>query len=127
MADGEKIYVGNGKEHVFPDGGRQVKIRLSLQDMEAHFEKYGWTTDAGKMYINLILSERREVDQYGNTHNLTIDTWKPQNASQSTQGASNGNGYQKREQSPSKPLSGSANGVPDFEDDDFAPDGVPVF
>lgn len=49
------------------------------------------------------------------------------NASQSTQGASNSNGYQKREQGPSKPLSGSASGVPDFEDDDFAPGGVPVF
>lgn len=40
------------------------------------------------------------------------------NASQSTQGASNGNGYQKRAESPAKPLSGSAESVPDFDDDD---------
>ena len=125
MAD--HIYVGSGKEKTFQDGGSIITITVDIDSLNREFPNYGFTTEQGKRKIKIKIGRRREIDQYGNSHLVEIDTWKPENASQSTQGASNGNGYQKREQSPSKPLSGSANGVPDFEDDDFAPGGVPVF
>lgn len=80
MADGEKIYVGNGKKHTFPNGGYEIKIRLSLDGLKELHTKYGFTTDAGKHMLTLIVGEKREVDQYGNTHNVRVDTWKPDGA-----------------------------------------------
>jgi hypothetical protein len=35
-----------------------------------------------KGYINLELKERREADQYGNTHYIEVDTWQPGAAAQ---------------------------------------------
>jgi hypothetical protein len=80
MAGEEKIYVGNGKIHNFPDGGSQIKLRLTLDGLKELHEKYGFTTDAGKHILTLIVNEKRNVDQYGNTHTLTVDTWKPDSA-----------------------------------------------
>ena len=31
----------------------------------------------GKVYLNLQITEKREPDQKGNTHTLSVDTWKP--------------------------------------------------
>lgn len=77
MADGEKIYVGNGKKHVFPNGGSEIKIAFKLTGIKELFEKYGFTSQNGDMFIPIILNERREPDQYNNTHYLTINTFKP--------------------------------------------------
>ena len=30
-----------------------------------------------KWYVNIVMSERREVDQYWNTHYFTLNEWKP--------------------------------------------------
>lgn len=116
MAD--HIYCGSGKDKEFADGGHLLTVTLNIDELLANYEQYGFTTNAGKRTIKVKVSRRREVGQYGETHTVELDTWKPENASQSTQNASNGNSYQKRDNPPSKPLSGSANGVPDFEDDD---------
>jgi len=74
----EKIYVGNGKKKTFQDGGSVINIMLSLDGIKEHFENYGFTTDQGKKKLKLVLSERKEIDQYGNSHYLTVDTWKPE-------------------------------------------------
>ena len=74
----EKIYIGTAKEKVFDDGGSVIKITMSLDGMKEHFDKYGFITDKGMHKIKLIVSKRREEDQYGNTHYVTIDTWKPE-------------------------------------------------
>ena len=74
----EKIYVGTAKKKTFDDGGSTINIVMSLDGMKEHFEKYGFITDKGMHKIKLIVSERREADQYGNTHYVTIDTWKPE-------------------------------------------------
>ena len=39
---------------------------------------YITTAKNGKRYINLKLSPKKETDQYGKTHYLEIDTWKPE-------------------------------------------------
>ena len=74
----EKIYIGTAKEKTFDDGGSIVDIMLSLDGMKEHFENYGFITDKGMHKIKLILSKRREEDQYGNTHYITLNTWKPE-------------------------------------------------
>ena len=35
----------------------------------------------GKVYLNLQITEKREPDQKGNTHTISVDTWKPQQQS----------------------------------------------
>lgn len=74
----EKIFVGSGRKKTFNDGGSIINIMLSLDGLKEHFENYGFKTDQGKHKLKLVLSERREIDQYGNTHYLTVDTWKPE-------------------------------------------------
>lgn len=36
-----------------------------------------------KGYVNLQIKEKRQPDQYGNTHSVTLDTWKPTQQRQS--------------------------------------------
>ena len=73
-----KIYCGTGKEKVFSDGGSVINVTLSLDGMKQWFEEYGFTTDAGKKKLGLVVQRRREPDQYGHTHNLMINTYKPE-------------------------------------------------
>lgn len=94
MAD--RIYVGNGKEKTFPDGGTIVTITVDIDAIMTACRDYGFTTDAGKRKIKLKVGRRRDVDQYGNTHNVEVDTWKPEQGRQSTQSAHGGAVYQPR-------------------------------
>lgn len=120
MAD--HIYCGSGKEKTFDDGGHILTVTLNIDEILAQYDAYGFTTDRGKRTIKVKIGRRKSVGQYGETHTVEIDTWKP---SQSTQSASSGNGYQRREETPQKPLSGTAKSVPDFEDPPDFPDDIP--
>ena len=62
----EKIYVGNAKR--FGDYG-QIKVSFKLADVQQYVNDKG--------YVNLVIAERKEVGKYGETHTVTIDTWKP--------------------------------------------------
>jgi NTP pyrophosphatase (non-canonical NTP hydrolase) len=124
MAD--HIYCGSGKDKEFQDGGHLLTITLNIDEILAQYDAYGFTTNAGKRTIKVKVVRRREIGKYGETHTVEIDTFKPnaQNASQSTQSSQSAQPYQKRQESPSKPLSGSASGVPDFDDPPDFPDDV---
>ncbi len=76
----EKIYCGSGK--VF---GRFNSINLSvcLDDIPSEYKK---TSKNGKVYCNLILQQKKNVDQYGNTHCIEVDTWKPNSNNQKNVG-----------------------------------------
>ncbi len=81
----EKIYVGSGKEKSFDNGGSIINLTIGLDGIKEYFEKYGFTTDQGKKKLKLIVSKRREIDQYGNSHYVTVDTWKPEQQQESFQ------------------------------------------
>jgi hypothetical protein len=67
----ERIYVGNGKE--FGDyGGVNLSICLSNLPKEHVFEYNG------KKYIKLKVGKRKEVNEYGKTHYVEVDTYKPE-------------------------------------------------
>ncbi len=67
MAD--KIYVGSGKKSTYG-----VKISVCLTDLpKEHIFEYN-----NKKYIKLDVNEKREEDQYGKTHSVSVDTWKPE-------------------------------------------------
>lgn len=66
----EKIYVGSGKE--FGQYG-DINISINLSDLPKEFiNEY-----KGKKYINLTVSKKREKDEFGKTHAVTVNTWKP--------------------------------------------------
>ena len=72
MAD--KIFCGRGKRF-----GRYNAISLSicLDDLP---KEYITTGKNGKRYIKLNVNEKREADEWGNTHSVEVDTWKPDQA-----------------------------------------------
>ena len=67
----EKIYVGSGTEKF---DGNLVSASLCLSDLPA---EHMTTGKNGKKYINLNVQKKKEKDQYGNTHYIAVDTWKP--------------------------------------------------
>jgi len=74
----EKIYIGSGKEKHFNDGGSVINLIIGLDGIAQYFKDYGFTTDQGKKKLKLVVQKRREIDQYGNSHYVTVDTWKPE-------------------------------------------------
>ena len=71
MAD--KIYCGKAKE-VEGNYGTYYRINLCVSDIP---EEHITTLQNGKQYVNLDLSMMRAKDDKGNTHTLTVNTWKP--------------------------------------------------
>ena len=66
----EKIYVGNGKKAKDYD---IVNVSLCLSDIPAeHINEF-----QGKKYIKLSVAKRREPDNYGRTHSVSVDVYKP--------------------------------------------------
>jgi len=63
MADA-KTYVGKGKK-IGQFG--MIKISFKSADMKPN----------GKGWCNLVVGEMRQPDQYGNTHTVWLDTWRP--------------------------------------------------
>jgi len=67
----EKIYVGSGKSKF---DGDQVAISVCLTDLPRD-----WMFEyKDKKYVKLIVQKKKEEDQYGKTHYVAIDTFKPE-------------------------------------------------
>ena len=67
----EKIYCGTGKKHTDYD---IVNVSLCLTDLpKEHIFEY-----KDKKYIKLKVVGKKEVDQFGKTHYVEVDTWKPE-------------------------------------------------
>ena len=67
----EKIYVGAGTSKF---DGNLVSCSICLSDLPSeHIFEYN-----GKKYIKLNVQKKKEADQYGKTHSVSIDTWKPE-------------------------------------------------
>jgi hypothetical protein len=67
----EKIYVGSGTSKF---DGNQVACSVCLTDLpQEHMFEYN-----GKKYIKLLVQEKKAVDEYGKTHFVAVDTWKPE-------------------------------------------------
>ena len=125
MAD--HIYCGSGKERVFENGGNVLTVTLNIDEILAQYDAYGFTTNTGKRTIKVKISRRREVGQYGETHTVEIDTWKPDGVGNaytpkqgqgSTQNASGGKTHPGSSPRPTYAPSASASG----HDDGFADD-----
>ena len=65
------------KEKIFDNGGSIVKISISKAD----FNELEATE---KGYVNLIVARRKEVSQFGDTHYIYLDDFKPKAKTLST-------------------------------------------
>lgn len=74
-----KIFCGSGKS--FGQYG-SVSISICVDDIPKEYIKQHTN---GKRYINLNVNPKRQIDQYGKTHSVEVDTWQPQqNGNQQT-------------------------------------------
>lgn len=75
----EKIWIGNGKKHQQYD---LINGSICLSDIPAeHINEYN-----GKKYIRFTIAGKKGgADQYGKTHGISLDTWKPETNTTSQQ------------------------------------------
>lgn len=67
----DNIFIGSGKE-LFE--GTLINISICLTDLPKE-----WIFDyKEKKYIKLKVQKKREPDQFGKTHSVSIDTYKPE-------------------------------------------------
>jgi hypothetical protein len=68
----EKKYVGNSR-NIQGKFGEIQKISFSRKDLEVLLDNLN-----EKGYVNLNRVAKKETDQWGNTHYMVIDDWKPE-------------------------------------------------
>jgi hypothetical protein len=61
------------KEHSFDDGFSIMRFSINLE----RFAPFAKSNKNEKGYINLNIVKRREIGTYGETHSVSLDTWKP--------------------------------------------------
>ena len=65
-----KNYIkGSYKEYKF-DNGSKLVASILVEDLQKIANEKG--------YANIVIQERKETDQYGNTHYATENDWKPE-------------------------------------------------
>ena len=68
-----KTYVGKGKKHESFD-----LTNISIE--KSQIEKFWKDHKNGKAYLNLTVGGLRQADQFGNTHSVWVDDYKPKEA-----------------------------------------------
>lgn len=68
-----KIYCGKGKV-ISTNNGSFEKINICIDEIPV---EHMFKAKNGKRYVNLLVSEMRQPDERGNTHTVSVDTWKP--------------------------------------------------
>lgn len=74
MANQKNFIKGSAREVEFSNGGSVLNISLNMQQLQE--------LEQTKGYVNLTISARREADQYGNTHMIYENTFKPKEGAQ---------------------------------------------
>ena len=73
--ENEKIYVGSGIEKF--DGGL-VEATICLSDITKNASEHIFEYE-GKKYIKVKVQKKKNgADQYGKTHFVEVNTWKPE-------------------------------------------------
>lgn len=73
MSEQKKIYIGNGK----PVGSNGIKIGINLTKLAQEGKDFIRESNGNKWISAVLWANANGADQYGNTHSLQIDTWKP--------------------------------------------------
>lgn len=62
----------SAKAKTFSNGGSVINVGIKREDLAEFVRKH--TNERG--YVNLVIAERREVGQYGDTHSVYLDTYE---------------------------------------------------
>lgn len=75
-ANEEKIYAPvSAKQIKFQSTGNTIlKLGINVEKFVAFLKQH----QNEKGFVNLGISERKSVGQYGDTHSVWLDTWKPE-------------------------------------------------
>lgn len=72
MAD--KVFLKcSAKAKHFANGGSVINVGVKVEDLAEFCRKH--KNERG--YLNLVIQERREVGQFGDTHSIVLDTYQP--------------------------------------------------
>ncbi len=71
---GDKIYIGNGKEYTFPNGGMCIRLSFSPEDL---IKINDWAR-GNNGWCNIDVLKRKEPSKKGMTHYGVINQWKPE-------------------------------------------------
>jgi hypothetical protein len=90
----QRIYVGNAKEIKRKDGSSFISATICLDDVDTQeAQSHVFTGKNGKRYLKVVVNPFRDgANQFGNTHSIAVDTFKPDANYQRNNGGS-GNGY----------------------------------
>jgi hypothetical protein len=70
----------SAREITFQSSGKTIlKMGINVAKLKAWLDEH--VNEKG--YVNLGISSRKEVSQYGETHTVWLDTWKPDGRSRS--------------------------------------------
>jgi len=69
--ENEKKYVGSGKSS--NEFFTNITIELTNEDLKKGIYDFN-----GKKYVNLTVGKKREADQYGKTHYVCLNEYKPE-------------------------------------------------
>tara|TARA_R100001244_G_scaffold123386_1_gene93065 strand:- start:375 stop:641 length:267 start_codon:yes stop_codon:yes gene_type:complete len=71
----EKIYVGNGLEKF---DGDMIEFSVNLTKVGKEASDFMFESKEGDKFIKLkVVKKKGGEDQYGKTHYVEVDTWKP--------------------------------------------------
>jgi hypothetical protein len=74
----DKIYAPITVKEVETRYGPMLKVSFRADKLQAFMD----ANKNAKGYVNLDVSKRREVGQYGETHSAVLDTWQPNQSAQ---------------------------------------------
>ena len=74
-----KIYLGNAKQIQRRNGDPFLSAVICLDDLESSAaQEFVFTTAKGKRYLKLVVNPFKDgTNQYGNTHSISVDTFRP--------------------------------------------------
>lgn len=74
MNDEKKIYAPvSAKMNTFASGHSILKLGINVEKFKAFLDQF--KNERG--YVNLGISQRRKESDFGETHTVWLDTWKP--------------------------------------------------
>jgi len=67
----EKSYLKGSAKEITTEYGTLLSVSLNIDDLKQYANDKGW--------INFTITQRRETDQYGNTHTCYYKPYEPKN------------------------------------------------
>lgn len=74
----DKIFIGSGVEKF---DGNLIESAICLTDITKNASEYIYDYN-GKKYINIKTQKKKETDEYGKTHFVEVNTWKPEKSAE---------------------------------------------